>query len=229
MAYWEMEKTVITIAASLMKRIARRPYGYIKTKYKCFANKSKHERRLEVGPGPHRVKDFETLDIFYSRGIDYVVNICKGTPFENNTFSVIYASHVVEHIPWFYLDRVFKELFRILRSGGVLEVWVPDGLKICRSLLDFEEKQINHIEKDGWYKFNEEKDPYKWINGRIFAYGDGSANPMSPNWHRSLFTERYLTNLFIKTGFPNVTRMGTDEVRGYDHGWINLGIKGVKP
>ena len=211
--------------AKLMKKI----FSYLKTKYNIIKNKRKKERFLEIGPGANRINDFETLNITDGQDVDYILDLSKKLPFEDNSFDLIYASHVVEHIPWFFCDEIFKEFLRILKSGGVLEVWVPDGLKICKALIDFEEKNINCIGKDGWYRFNDEKNPYRWINGRIFAYGDGTPNPSSSNWHRSIFTEKSLKNVFIDNRFKNVSTMETDQVRGYDHGWINLGIKGMKP
>ena len=63
--------------------------------------------------------------------MDYVYDAGKPLPFEDNTFDLVYASHVLEHIPWYKVEEVVKEWVRILKPGGVLEVWVPDGLKIC--------------------------------------------------------------------------------------------------
>jgi hypothetical protein len=66
----------------------------------------------------------------------------------------------------------------------------------------------------------------KW---RIFSYGDGSANRSSFNWHQCVFNKDSLESLLKKTGFVSIYQMNNSEVRGYDHGWINLGIKAKKP
>jgi hypothetical protein len=68
-----------------------------------------------------------------------------------------------------------------------------------------------------------------WAAGRIFTYGDGTGNPNDPNWHRAIFSPRYLKEILRKLGFKNIREMNHSEVRGYDHGWINLGVKGEKP
>jgi hypothetical protein len=83
-------------------------------------------------------------------------------------------------------------------------------------------------ELDGWYRYNAERDPCKWASGRIFTYGDGSGSPRSANWHRALFTPRYLRSLFERAGLSDVREMDSSEVRGEDHGWISLGVRGVK-
>ncbi|NDW17546.1 class I SAM-dependent methyltransferase [Dysgonomonas sp. 216] len=199
-----------------------------KTSKNIRKNKTKDKRFLEIGPGLERLPDFETLNIIDGEDVDYIHNIFKPFPFEDNSFDLIYASHVLEHVPWFLQADVFKELYRILKPAGQLEVWVPDGWKVISSVYEFEINGINNIDKDGWYRFNDEKDVVTWANGRIFTYGDGSDDIYHPNWHRTLYTPKFLTNLFKKAGFLDVTLMDESEVRGYNHGWINLGVKGRK-
>ncbi len=44
-------------------------------------------------------------------------------PFADNTFDHIIANHVMEHLPqWF---ETMKELARIVKVGGLIEIWVP--------------------------------------------------------------------------------------------------------
>jgi len=167
---------------------------------------------LELGHGQQRIPGFETLDIVNSRHTDYIRDATKALPFENNAFDLVYASHILEHVPWYQTERVLREWVRILKPGGRLEIWVPDGLKVCKALVDFELHGVNYIDKDGWYRFNPEKDPYKWAAGRIFTYGDGTGDPGHSNWHRALFTPRYLRSLFNKAGLRDIREMTQDEV-----------------
>jgi len=186
-------------------------------------------RFLEIGCGPNRIQGFETLNIVPGPCVDYVADASKKLPFEDNSFDIIYSSHTLEHIPWYQTKNVLVEWIRVLKSGGSLEIWVPDGLKICLAFVSDELGATkNMIELDGWYKFNPKKDPCVWAAGRLFTYGDGTGNPNSPNWHRALFSARYLKELFETSGLINVKEMEHKEVRGEDHGWINLGIKGTK-
>ena len=188
----------------------------------------KRVRKLEIGPGRDRLDGFETLDVVPGPQVDYVVDASQPLPFSDETFDLIYASHILEHVPWYQTDTVLTEWVRVLKINGRLEVWVPDGLKICKALADYELRGENHIHCDGWYRYNPEKDPCKWASGRIFTYGDGTGNPNSPNWHRSLFTPRYLKLVLEKAGLHEVELMDRSEVRGADHGWINLGMSGKK-
>lgn len=185
-------------------------------------------RCLEIGPGDDRIEGFETLNINPGPNVDYVGDATRRLPFEDNTFDLVYCSHILEHVPWYQTEATLMEWIRVLRPGGRLEVWVPDGLKICKAFVDNELYGVNYINKDGWYKFNEKKDPNIWASGRIFSYGDGNGNPNSPNWHRAIFSRTYLVRLFENAGLKEIRDLKSGEVRGHDHGWINLGITGVK-
>lgn len=205
-------------------------YGkFIKTPINLRKNNIRQNRRLEIGPGSERIPGFETVDILWSRNVDYVADAAQKLPFDDCTFEIIYASHVLEHIPWYKIKQVIKELNRILEPSGLVEVYVPNGLLIAKTFVDAEEGYINNIEKDGWYKFNEEKDPCIWANGRIFSYGDGTGTRKDPNWHLTIFSPRFLKNLLKENGFVDIEQLDKTAVRGYDHGWINLGFRGRKP
>ena len=209
---------------SLVKTINR-----FKTKFNLIRNNKKKHRQLEIGPGLSRLSGFETLNIIDGKDVDYIMDISQPLIFPSNSFDLIYASHVIEHVPWFLQKKLFSELFRILKPGGRLEIWVPNFDRVVQVFNDFEQKGINSTHLDGWYRFNEEQDVCTWVNGRIFTYGDGTANPLSFNWHRCVFSESFLKKLFNQAGFSSILKMDNSEVRGYDHGWINLGIKGQKP
>jgi len=186
------------------------------------------ERRLEIGPGKNRLEGFESLDIVAKEGTDYVADAGCGLPFKDETYDLIYASHILEHIPWYKTEDTLREWVRVLKRGGVLEIWVPDGYKIWQMFFETMIDGKDEISKDGFWRFNPDKNPYLWLNGRLFTYGDGTGNE-HPNWHRALFTYGYLEQLLNKVGLTAMHQMDRAEVRGFDHGCINLGIKGVKP
>ena len=207
-----------------------RPHWRLKTLFNLARRRSRSSRRLEIGPGPHRVPGFQTFDAIGGPGVDYVGNAADRLPFREGTFELIYASHVLEHVPWFMTEAAVREWVRVLEVGGELEIWVPNGLLVCKTLVDFECEGINAIDRDGWYRFNPDRDPCVWASGRLFTYGSGigDGDPGHPNWHRAIFTPRYLRQVMVRSGLEGVVEMDRSEVRGYDHGWINLGMKGRK-
>jgi hypothetical protein len=202
--------------------------SHVMTPYRLLRNARKPTRYLEIGPGQIRLPDFETLNIVGGRQVDYVADAMKRLPFKDHTFDIVYASHVLEHIPWYMVEEVLKEWIRIIKINGRLEIWVPDGLKIASALVDFEKNGADHTALDGWYRFNQRKDPCIWASGRIFTYGDGKGNTYHWNWHRALFTPRYLKEIMTRAGLSDVMEMDQAQVRGNDHGWINLGMMGIK-
>jgi len=198
------------------------------TLLRIHKKRSRTDRNLEIGPGDFRIPGFETLSAHGGPYVDYVWDCARRLPFPRGCFTLIYASHVLEHLPWYQAERVLGDWVRALKEGGRLEVWVPDGLKICKTLLDAELNGEDNTRLDGWYKFNPDKDPCVWASGRIYSYGDSMGNPADPNWHRALFTPRYLELLFRRIGLTQIRQLRHNEVRGYDHGWINLGMTGIK-
>lgn len=204
-------------------------FFWIKSIINILKNKNKKIRNLEIGPGSIRIEGYETLNIIPGSLVDYFFDASKKLPFNDNTFDRIYASHILEHIPWYKTVTTLQEWVRILKPGGIIDIWVPDGLKIAKTLYEFEILGVNNIKNDGWYKFNPSKDPCIWASGRLFTFGDGKGNLNHPNWHRSIFTPRYLSKVLNEVGLINISSLDANDVIGYDHGWINLGVRGQKP
>ncbi len=133
-----------------MKECLCRLMPSIRTRIKLIANANKQNRMLEMGPGGERIDGFETLSIVPGMAVDYVADAAKKLPFPDNVFKVVYASHVLEHVPWYQTTDALKEWIRILAPGGRLEVCVPDGLKICKTLVEYEEQGVDNTKLDGW-------------------------------------------------------------------------------
>lgn len=172
-------------------------------------------KKLEIGAMRVKIDNsWENLDIAPSPIVDIVADISKPLPIEENTYDLIYMSHVLEHIPWYDTVKVLKELCRILKPNGVLEVCVPDFKKIVG---------VYHKQKipDGWYMFNPNKDFMAWINGRLYAYYRGEQN-----WHHAAFDENHLYNCLREAGFSDIGIIEKPRTQG--HGWVNLGMSGRK-
>jgi len=202
------------------------PYGrFVKTPLNMIRNNGREYRCLEIGPGGDRIPGFETVNVVYGSNVDYVADAGKKLPFASESFDVVYGSHVLEHIPWYRLDAVINEWVRILKKNGDLEIWVPDGYKLAKLLCDIEEGELREEWNDGWRPFNEEDNPYKWANGRLL-YG---ARIDYPSWHLSIITPKFLEERLRKSGLIDIELMTKKELRGVDHGWMNLGVRGKKP
>lgn len=188
-------------------------------------------RRLDIGPGKHRLPGFETLDVVKWPHVDHVAD-CRALPFPEGTFETVHASHVIEHIPWFDTEALIREWARVLRPGGALEVWTVNAYKLAKALVELEETGTwsgpglgPGTWKDVWVQGN----GYRWVAGRLFCYPKLGRGLADPYWHHALFTPRMLSEAFTRAGLVDVREMDRSEVRGHDHKWINMGVRGVKP
>src|SRR5262249_15207475 len=75
------------------------------------------QRFLEIGPGHARISGFETVNIVTGRYTDYVADAARRLPFPDNTFDLIYASHIIEHISWYKVCDALREWTRALKPG----------------------------------------------------------------------------------------------------------------
>lgn len=68
---------------------------------------------------------------------------------ENNSCSILFCSHVIEHIPHIEIEKVFREFNRILKIGGTLRLLTPNLKKIATAYvkkdLHFFKKVSNEI------------------------------------------------------------------------------------
>jgi len=169
---------------------------------------------LEIGPGEHPIPNADTLDCVGNP--TYEAQWGEGKlPIKGLQYDKVFASHVLEHVPWHQTHQALHEVMRVLKVGGEFEVWVPNFQYIIECYL------VGAC-GDKWRKHNPSGDPMKWVNGRIFTYGPGAEN-----YHRATFDPEYLKQCLEDTGFKSVTRI-LRRKHGVSHGPIDLGFKAYK-
>jgi predicted SAM-dependent methyltransferase len=95
-------------------------------------------RKLHVG-GQVRVEGWEILNINPGPNVDHVSDAGNLECFPDDTFTEIYASHVLEHFDYTGpLVGALKEWIRVMAPGGTLYVSVPDLDVLARLFLDRE-------------------------------------------------------------------------------------------
>jgi predicted SAM-dependent methyltransferase len=99
---------------------------------------------LNVGCGARYSKMAEWINIdILSTGEGVIVHdLKKGIPYPDNSFDLVYHSHVLEHIPKEYAGSFLTECIRVLRPGGILRVVIPDLEQIVRTYLSLLEKGL---------------------------------------------------------------------------------------
>jgi Uncharacterized protein conserved in bacteria len=96
-------------------------------------------RKLHIG-GQEKKEGWEIFDALKSEIVDHVGNAKDLSRFEDETFDIIYSSHVLEHFDYKReLLEVLKEWKRVLKTNGKLYISVPD-LDVLSHLFTMKEK-----------------------------------------------------------------------------------------
>lgn len=115
-------------------------------------------------------------------GVDAIGTIEDLGRYADKTFSEIYASNILEHIPHVRTVKTLKEWFRVLSVGGVLKISVPDF-----------DRAIEIYRTHGLGP---------WVVN--FLWGDQVYNGAD---HRVCFNEEYLTRVLKEAGFSDISRV----------------------
>lgn len=172
--------------------------------------------KVEIGPRWGRIaKEWKAVDIVDRPGVTHVADWSEGLPFKDESVSLIYTSHTLEHLWWFKVPDALKEAYRVLRPGGVLEIHVPDFRKIVCAYIMGEPS-------NDWRWMNPGGDLMRWINGLIYARNDEEGCQ-----HHALFDRDFLRQCLEEAGFSDIHDGAP--VRGASkHPEINLAMTAVK-
>jgi predicted SAM-dependent methyltransferase len=80
--------------------------------------------KLHVGSGPVLLQGWINVDNQPYPGIDHVLDVTKGLPFEGLEF--IFAEHFIEHLDYRDALALLRECRRVLRDDGVLRLSTPN-------------------------------------------------------------------------------------------------------
>jgi predicted SAM-dependent methyltransferase len=146
---------------------------------------------LNLGCGAHYSTKEEWTNIdFVSTGRSVIAhNLLKGVPFENNTFDLVYHSHVLEHFSKIDGENFIAECFRVLKPGGVIRIAIPDLEQIVRNYLRFLEEGVQNP-NDILIRAN-----YEWM--LIEMYDQTVRNVSGGNMVKYLFQEKMPNEDFV--------------------------------
>jgi len=82
--------------------------------------------KINLGCGDHMLADWTNHDIKID-GID----LARGLPYETDTVQFVQAEHFIEHFTAPMAIGILKEIYRILKPGGVARISVPAIEKIA--------------------------------------------------------------------------------------------------
>ena len=88
-----------------------------------------------------------TIDV---AGADFNIDLRehKPLPFADNSQSIIYSTHMVEHLDPGTLDHFLCESYRILRKGGALRLETPDTERSVQAYRDNDRAFLDYFARD---------------------------------------------------------------------------------
>lgn len=163
------------------------------------------ERVLHIGPGKKALPGAVTIDVLSLPGVDIVHDLdTLPWPFEDNTFDLIFAHSVFEH-----LDKqiaIMEEIWRILKPQGRIVITVPH-FRCTDAFTDSTHKHFfttqsmdYYIEGKALVNYQYTKKRFKEI-GFWFGWPQVSQNPLVRmfKWYiqrKPRFYDKYLSLLF---------------------------------
>ena len=109
---------------------------------------------LNLGCGITYSNRWTNIDFVSANNEVIAHNLLKGIPCENNSFQVVYHSHVLEHFPKEKAIEFTRECYRVLKPGGIIRVAIPDLEQIAINYIKYLDEALNKkpgaIEKYEW-------------------------------------------------------------------------------
>lgn len=81
---------------------------------------------LNLGYGTRYHPDWINIDFVSNNKYILGYDLLKGIPYKDNTFDVVYHSHLIEHFSRTEASDFIKECYRVLKPKGIIRVVVPD-------------------------------------------------------------------------------------------------------
>lgn len=81
---------------------------------------------LNIGCGNHFDTSWTNIDFKKTGDGVIAYNLLKGIPFPDNSFELVYHSHVLEHFSKKDGINLMKECYRVLKPNGIIRVAIPD-------------------------------------------------------------------------------------------------------
>lgn len=96
--------------------------------------------KLHIG-GREKKAGWKILNAQPGDAVDYQGDLRDLSQFSDDSFDIVYASHVLEHVKQQELLATVKGIYRILKPGGKFFVSVPDMTILCHMYVDENAKQ----------------------------------------------------------------------------------------
>ena len=131
------------------------------------------------------------------------INISRKLPFENNSFEIIFSSHLVEHLHLNEIINFLLESKRILKKGGIQIIATPSIQNIYNISFsnNYKNKKIHFEKGKKIFKIKDFSGSHN-INVSMRAYG-----------HRFVFDHDFLEIINKKVTYSKVQEINVSQIR----------------
>ncbi len=143
--------------------------------------------KLHLGCWHRYIPGFIHIDLCDMPHIDYKTNINNLPMIKSNSVELIYSSHTFEYFDRVQAPLVLKEWNRVLKSGGVLRIAVPDFDKLIEV-------------------YNKSKDLNKILGPLYGRMEIDTKNGKDTLYHKTVYNFNTLKELLENNGFANIKR-----------------------
>lgn len=174
--------------------------------------------KLHIGCGPKVKKGWINVDL--SSQADITLDLREPFPFADNSCSIIYSEHFLEHLEYpLHAKSFLRESYRVLEPGGVISIGVPDTEWPIAEYAGTRSEDYFRIAKERWHA--------KWcqtqmeqINYHFRQDGD----------HRFAYDFATLAQALSKAEFQDIKRREYDpDLDSADRKLGTLYVNAVKP
>ena len=105
-----------------------------------------NKKKINIGPSPIWKKDgWIGLDHKTSKvDGDAIIGDAGNIPVEPKSCSILFCSHLIEHIPHYKFEKCLVEFNRVLEKDGVIRILTPDLYRIAKAYVT---KDVDFLEK----------------------------------------------------------------------------------
>jgi hypothetical protein len=107
-------------------------------------------RPVNLGCGGRFRPGWLNLDLGPSSSEVVKWDLRRGLPVEPGTTPFVYSSHMLEHVTPSDAESILRDVFGVLRPGGIVRIVVPDLASLARLYLEAFEKSPQHGNELEW-------------------------------------------------------------------------------
>lgn len=174
--------------------------GYVRRNNSFFAPKVEPGAYLNIGCGRNIRKGFVNVDYNWRRGVDLCIDITRPFPIDAGIVEGVYAEHCLEHLPLAGARTFLKECLRMMRSGAVIRLIVPDLELYARTYVDSLDGKNPTFPNEYYTNTVGVNQPVALINELFYG----------PD-HRFNYDFRTLAEVLAQSGFVQPTRVSINQ------------------